>query len=398
MTSYLLYLLLVTAFLHQTLDRYRRFEMARSSIRWRVHVNGIRGKSTTTRYLAAIFREQGYRTFAKTTGSAARILLPDGTEQSVQRKGMPNVNEQVGILRQFSDNGAEAAVVECMAVNPAYGEWLEQKVMQSSIGVITNIRLDHTDYLGETLEEIARSLARAIPNHGILITAEQNPTLQAILQQQAEQHGTQLIVVNGSTIAPESLKAFNHFAIEDNVAIGYAVADQIGLSRQRALAAMQAAQPDPGALRLGTLTHQRKTIHWANLFAVNDRESFVSLCERIFTMHPEAQRMVILNNRHDRQSRVHLFTELALQLNFSTVFTFGDYEKEVSEIATRKPCRLIHCGNGSRFRHASGATLLNTISGVIDRESSAVLIGAVNIHTPQASRLMEAINQQLAWS
>ena len=46
-------------------------------------------------------------------------------------------------------------------------------------------------------------------------------------------------MVNGSTIAPESLKAFNHFAIEDNVAIGYAVADQIGLSRHRALAAMR---------------------------------------------------------------------------------------------------------------------------------------------------------------
>ena len=115
-------------------------------------------------------------------------------------------------------------------------------------------------------------------------------------------------------------------------------------------------------------------------------------------MHPAAQRMMILNNRHDRQSRVHLFTELALQLNFSTVFTFGDYEKEVSEIAARKHCRLIHCGNGSRLRHASGATLLNTISDVIDPETSAVLIGAVNIHTPQASRFMDAISKQLAWS
>ena len=398
MASYLLYLLIVTVFLHQTLERYRRFQIARSAIRWRVHVNGIRGKSTTTRYLAAIFREQGHRTFAKTTGSAARILLPDGSEQSVPRQGMANVNEQVGILRQFSADGAEAAIVECMAINPAYGEWLEQKVMQSNLGVITNIRLDHTDYLGETLEAIAHSLARAIPHNGILITAEQNPTLQTILRQEAEQRGTQLIVANGNSVAPESLNEFNHFAIEDNIAIGYAVADQIGLPRQRALQAMQAAHPDPGALQLGTLTYQTRTIHWANLFAVNDRESFVSLCERIFSMHPDAQRMVILNNRHDRQSRVHLFTELVLQLNFATVFTFGDYEKEVRQIAARKPCRLIHCGNGSRLKNASGTTLLETISGLIDPESSAVLIGAVNIHTPQASRLMDAISKQLAWS
>jgi len=110
--SYLLYVLVVTTFLYHTLERYRRFKKARDLIRWRVHVNGIRGKSTTTRYIAAVFREQGYRTFGKTTGSAARILLPDGSETSVRRKGMANVNEQVRILKQFSDEGAEAAVME----------------------------------------------------------------------------------------------------------------------------------------------------------------------------------------------------------------------------------------------------------------------------------------------
>jgi poly-gamma-glutamate synthase PgsB/CapB len=398
LTSYLLYVLVVTAFLYHTLERYRRFEKARSLIRWRVHVNGIRGKSTTTRYIAAVFREQGYRTFGKTTGSAARILLPDGSESSIQRKGMANINEQVKILRQFSNEGAEAAVMECMAVNPVYGEWLEQKVMQSRIGVLTNIRLDHTDYLGETLEEIARALAKSIPRDGILITAEQDPKLQAILKQSAQERGTQVVIVDGRSIEPNSLRGFNHFAIEDNVAIGYAVADRIGLPRHRALRAMQAAKPDPGALCLTTLKLKTKTIHWANLFAVNDRESFVILCERIFKMHPESQRLVILNNRHDRQSRVELFTRLSLQLQFEIMITFGDYEKEVSQITSSTSCRVVHCGNSSALRQANGSTLLETIEHLIDQHGSAVLIGAVNIHTPQAYRLMDAISNQQEWS
>ena len=400
LTSYLLYLVVVSVVLHQTIERYRRFQVDRCKIAWRVHVNGIRGKSTTTRYIAAVFRERGYRTFGKTTGSAARILLPDGSEQGVQRKGLPNVNEQVAILQSFSENDAEAAVMECMAINPVYGEWLEMKVMQSSIGVITNIRLDHTDYLGETLEEIAYALARSIPINGILITAEQNPQLQAVLRQIAHKRKTRLITVDATSVDPNSLRDFNHFAIEDNIAIGYEVAKHIGLSKQQALAAMQKAEPDPGALKLGTLTFQDKTIHWANLFAVNDRESFVSLCERIFKMHPDAKKIVILNNRHDRQARVQLFTELAIQLNFSTIVTYGDYEKEVHMVASQfeNQCQVVHCGNSSPLRQAGGTELLQTISEQIDPSGKAVLIGAVNIHTPQASRLMDAIEAQLACS
>ena len=398
LTSYLLYVLVVTAFLHHILEHYRRFKQARASIGWRVHVNGIRGKSTTTRYIAAIFREQGYRTFGKTTGSAARILLPDGRETSIRRKGLANVNEQVRILKQFSEEGAEAAVMECMAINPIYGEWLEQKVMQSKIGVLTNIRLDHTDYLGVTLEEIAQSLAKSIPRNGILITAEQNPTLQAILKHSARERGTQLVIVDGSSVSPESLEGFNHFAIEDNVAIGYAVADRIGLSRDRALRAMQAAAPDPGALCLSTLKRNTKTIHWANLFAVNDRESFVSLCQRIFSIHPNSQRVVILNNRHDRPSRVELFTRLALQLQFEAIITFGDYEEEVSQIASSTNCRVVHCGNTSALKHANGSTLLRTIENLIDGSRPAVLVGAVSIHTPQARRLMDALSNEQPWS
>jgi poly-gamma-glutamate synthase PgsB/CapB len=232
----------------------------------------------------------------------------------------------------------------------------------------------------------------------MLITAEQEPKLQDILKHSAQERGTELVVVDGSSIEPDSLKGFNHFAIEENIAIGYAVADRIGLSRDRALRAMQTAKPDPGALYLTTLKRSTKTIHWANLFAVNDRESFLSLCERIFNMHPGSQRLVILNNRHDRPSRVELFTKLSLQLQFEAIITFGDYEKEVSQLASSTRCRVVHCGNSSALNQANGSTLLEMIETLINPEGSAVLIGAVNIHTPQSHRLMDAISGQERWS
>ena len=48
----------------------------------RIHVGGTRGKSTTTRLIAAGLRAGGRRVLAKTTGSQPRLILPDGSEQA----------------------------------------------------------------------------------------------------------------------------------------------------------------------------------------------------------------------------------------------------------------------------------------------------------------------------
>ena len=55
----------------------------------RIQVNGIRGKSTVTRLLTGILQEAGYQTIGKTTGSAAKIIFPDGNEVPILRRGAP---------------------------------------------------------------------------------------------------------------------------------------------------------------------------------------------------------------------------------------------------------------------------------------------------------------------
>lgn len=391
MSPYLLYVLCLFVYGGLTIHNARRFQQARDRIGWRVHVNGIRGKSTVTRYVAAIFRAAGYRTFGKTTGSAARILQPDGHDFDFGRRGFPDVNEQVPILWKFSMQRAEAAVMECMAVNPLYGEWLEQKVMCSHIGILTNVRLDHMDYLGDTLPQIARSLARATPKGSLLITAEENPELQQILRTEAAERGSNLLIADPASVNSESLAGFNHFAIEANVAIGYLVADQLGLDRQQALQAMQSAQPDPGAFRLQQVERDGNCITWANLFAVNDRESFIDLCERLFVLHPKHQRVVILNNRRDRQTRVELFAELAVQLAFDLVVSFGDFEAEVNQVLARHQWPVLNLGNSSPQREASGEQLLARILQASSSTRPLLLIGTVNIHTTQAERLLHVM-------
>src|SRR2546426_3683025 len=84
----------------------------------RIHVNGTRGKSSVTRLIAAGMRAGGIRTLAKTTGTLARIIDPEGREIDVFRVGRPNLIEQTRIVRRAIEWGAEAMVIECMAVTP----------------------------------------------------------------------------------------------------------------------------------------------------------------------------------------------------------------------------------------------------------------------------------------
>ena len=56
----------------------RDYERQLNKLKIRIYVNGIRGKSTVTRLIAGVLREAGIQTLAKTTGSAAMVILPNG--------------------------------------------------------------------------------------------------------------------------------------------------------------------------------------------------------------------------------------------------------------------------------------------------------------------------------
>ena len=68
---------------------------------------------------------------AKTTGTAARFIYPDATEEPVYRKfGIANVVEQIGIVRRAAAFHPDALVIECMAVMPALQEVNQSKLIR----------------------------------------------------------------------------------------------------------------------------------------------------------------------------------------------------------------------------------------------------------------------------
>lgn len=356
----------------------------------RIHVNGIRGKSTVTRLIAGALREAGIETVAKTTGTAAAVILADGSERSLRRRGAASILEQIDVVARFVRPSTAALVMECMALKPAYQDVAERKMVRSTIGVITNVREDHQDVMGETLEEIARSLMSTCPRDGMLVTAEQNPKVLAVMREGARARGTRLLVVDPGEVSDAQMARFPYLAFKENVAIAIAVARLAGVDDQHtALNGMVAAAPDPGVTRLRTFRERGKEITWANLFAVNDRESTVAVVDRLVAVLPEGTTTVgILNNRLDRGRRALQFADIAaLDLQFDYLVTFGAYERCVT-------ARLTELGFPAERVLGLGDDAAPSLDQILERicglpGERLFLAGMVNIHTPQAELLLE---------
>jgi poly-gamma-glutamate synthase PgsB/CapB len=379
------------AFVIQSLLAKRQFDKRRDAIRYRIHVNGIRGKSTVTRYITAILRDSGVNTFGKTTGTAARVIMPDGTDAVIQRRGYPNVTEQLAMIRSFSKRRAQAVVVECMAIKPDYQDWLENKVMHSHITVITNVRVDHQEEMGNSLQEIARSLSRSIPKKSVLITAERRKDILEILREECLKRQTRLIQAPIHLVKDSQLTKFGHMAHKENVAIGLAVAKMFSVPLPQAMQSMVNAPADPGAFQVQTIKQDGKIVQWANLFAVNDKESFASIAEDLVQKYPNHHKIALLNNRHDRPSRVEMFSKLAQSsLGADAIVALGDYEERVKRAIYEPNTRVALLGNSSKFAMSTGKELMKKIIG-LSTQKQVLLVGTVNIHSRQSEQLLEYI-------
>jgi dihydrofolate synthase/folylpolyglutamate synthase len=59
--------------------------------------------------------------------------------------------------------------------------------------VLTNVRLDHTEYLGETVEEITREKLASLSGGATLVLGTDDPTVLAVAQERCEEVGARLV-------------------------------------------------------------------------------------------------------------------------------------------------------------------------------------------------------------
>ncbi len=280
-----------------------------SNIPLRIHVNGTRGKSSVTRLIAAGLRAGGMRTFAKTTGTAPRIIDSEGKDRIIHRLRSASIGEQIKLMRLFSKEKPDAIVMECMAVQPEY-QWIsEHQMIQSHVGVITNARPDHLEEMGPTIDDVKKSLGNTIPQNGKVVFGEKN--IVDSVSDIAEFRNTKYFVADEDAITDTQLAGFPYIEHPQNIAVALKVCNELGVKEDIALNGMQNSQPDPGALVINNIDFGKGNIHFINSMAANDPVSTLQIWNIIKSKYNSNNYYSIyLNCREDRRSRTHQLLEL----------------------------------------------------------------------------------------
>src|SRR5262249_30931614 len=268
---------------------------------------------------------------AKTTGTAARFIHADGTEVAVYRKfGVANVAEQIGVVRRAAAERPEVLVVECMAVQPSLQELNQHVYIPSQIGVVSNVREDHLDEMGPTLDDVARSLSRSMPAGGVCVTAERKR--HHVLAEEAARRDCDLRTVDPASVTDEEMAGFSYLTFKENVAIAIAVAAVMGITRRDAVRGMHAAAPDPGVLSVNQYRHKHGVLRLANVFAANDPRSTVMNVRRLRALgqiRPPV--LTLINCRPDRVRRNAQMGAIVPHLDSEAVILIGHPTKSARD-------------------------------------------------------------------
>jgi poly-gamma-glutamate synthase PgsB/CapB len=276
-----------------------------------IHVNGTRGKSTVTRMIHAALRARGMEVFGKTTGSAARFLLPNGTEKRVMRFGPANVREQRNMMiaaafwgkRACPEKGSRALVFECNAVQEEL-QRVSAQWIRPDITIITNVREDHVPELGSPAQA-ARVFAAAIPKNSMLITPERG--FMEIWEAAAKQKKFRVWYVNPHEAAAGDFP--------ENTACVRGLIDCLGIDQNRAPQSDADYKPDAGSFAIYSWKSGSHNFFFADARAANDVESTERLSAaalKIIQPGCGARRILLLINRADRPDRTLRFLRYAI--------------------------------------------------------------------------------------
>ena len=108
----------------------------------------------------------------------------------------------------FSKKNIDVAVLEV----GMGGKWDATNIVDNKISVLTNVGLDHTEFLGETIEKIAREKVAVLKKNGVLITAVTQPSVKKIIKNYAAKKQAKVIYItpkNYQTKMPGDFQKIN---------------------------------------------------------------------------------------------------------------------------------------------------------------------------------------------
>ena len=194
-----------------------------------IHVGGTNGKTTTSRMVDSLLFEMGLRTGRFTSPHLESYL------ERISINGQPIDAKE--LIFSFNDIAPYLDLMDSKFDHPisffeaitalafaAFAEhpidvgvievgmgglWDATNVVDADVSVIMPIGLDHTEYLGETLAEIAQTKAGIIKEGGFVVLAQQEPECAVELLKQA--------ALVGADVAREGVE---YSVISRSIAVG----------------------------------------------------------------------------------------------------------------------------------------------------------------------------------
>jgi len=169
-----------------------------------IHVAGTNGKGSTCHMLASIMQEAGYKVglytsphlkdFRERIKIDGEMISRNSVSEFVTRNQSFFEVDQLSFFEmtvglafdEFRRRKVDIAVVEV-----GLGGRLDStNILIPEVSVITNIGLDHTKFLGDTLVEIATEKAGIIKPDIPVVIGERNPEIDFVFQDIAEKNNT----------------------------------------------------------------------------------------------------------------------------------------------------------------------------------------------------------------
>ena len=345
----------------------RQLQKARSSIDILIHVNGIRGKTTVVRMLDGIFRQAGYKTFSKVTGTLPEVCGVDGQRRPIVRRRGARIGEPAKIIRQAASEGAQVLILECMAVKPLY-QGKSAQMIQADYVLINNVRLDHGEDMGLSRQAIAESLAEVIvkplsgfgkPIHPTILVGD--TPHRKVFMQKANDLALDWRLVESEPLVPEAV-SHEH---PDNVAMAMALADHLGIDRDLALTGLSKRVGNPRQTDVVAFGGG----HCAFGMTINDLDSTESFYRKHVGGQSNETTTLLFNDRADRPVRSGLFLHWMVTKPVGRIYLAGDrtrwnrrrlrklgYRGEITLVQTVedidfKGTQVIAVGNVQGFGH-----------------------------------------------
>lgn len=204
-----------------------------------IHIAGTNGKGSATAMLSAILTAAGYKTAAYTSPHLARYnerFVVDGVEISDDAFAALITRTKIA-CNQMISNGLEAPTLFEVVTGAAYLYFAEMDtdlvIMEVGLGgrfdatnvvstpllsLIMSISMDHTDFLGNTIEEITREKAGIIKKNCPVVLYCQEDIVYTIIRETAQSLSAPLTYPVGTsfTITEETFLGTT-FSAENNL-------------------------------------------------------------------------------------------------------------------------------------------------------------------------------------